>query len=283
MLPRYLFADVDDTFTVRGGIHADVLDAVARADRAGMEIILNTGRPAGYGATLLAYLPSVSAVIVENGGAWLDRRAQAPSSFSPSGSAVVTSSHEHGLHYFRPLAPDVRTRLAALQKRVSRRLGRSLTTTADNQFRVSDYTVVRDLPGGHEGAKMLAELSRLVEDESDHQGHILASSIHIHFMLDGDARRSKAEGAAALLSRRGVTDANAELSRYAVSVGDSANDVSLFAPGRFALSVGVRNIERYLPELGDSVPQHITTHSEGFGLCELITDLLNGRISISTS
>ena len=37
-----------------------------------MEVILNTGRPAGYGATLLAYLPMVSAVIVENGGAWLD-------------------------------------------------------------------------------------------------------------------------------------------------------------------------------------------------------------------
>ena len=120
----------------------------------------------------------------------------------------------------------------------------------------------------------LAELSRLVEDESDQQGHILASSIHIHFMLDGDARRSKAEGAAALLSRRGVTDANAELSRYAVSVGDSANDVSLFAPGRFALSVGVRNIERYLPELGSARPRHITHAPEGHGLVELLDALL---------
>ncbi|MBL8632493.1 MAG: hypothetical protein JNM40_04665 [Myxococcales bacterium] len=283
MLPRYLFADVDDTFTVRGGIHADVLDAVARAERAGMEVILNTGRPAGYGAALLSYLPSISAVIVENGGAWLDRRTPAPSAHSPGGSPVATSSHEHGLHYFRPLAPDLRTRLAALQKRVARRLGRTFQTTADNAFRVSDYTVVRDLPGGTEGAQLLHELSQLVAEESDHQGHILASSIHIHFMLDGDTRRSKAEGAAALLSRRGVADAHAELARAAVSVGDSANDASLFAPGCFALSVGVRNIERYLPELGDSVPKHITTHSEGFGLCELVGDLLSGRLSISAT
>ena len=43
MLPRYLFADVDDTFTIRGGIHPEVLDAVVRVERAGMEVIFNMG------------------------------------------------------------------------------------------------------------------------------------------------------------------------------------------------------------------------------------------------
>ncbi len=280
MLPRYLFADVDDTFTVRGGIHPEVLDAVARAERAGMEVILNTGRPAGYGATLLAYLPMVSAVIVENGGAWLDRQTPAPSTQSPSATATAAGQHEHGLHFFRPLPLDLRTRLAALQKRVARRLGRTFTTTADNQYRVSDYTVVRDLPGGQEGAALLAEIAKLVEEESEQQGQILASSIHIHFMLDGTEQRSKASGAELLLARRGVADAKAELAGYAVSVGDSANDASLFAPGRFALPVGVRNIERYLPELGTSVPRHITASHEGLGLCELIGDLLSGRLGV---
>jgi len=277
MLPRYLFADVDDTFTIRGGIHPAVLDAVARATQAGLEVILNTGRPAGYGATLLAYLPVVSGVIVENGGAWLDRHS-APS-HSPDHSGAG-QSEEHALHFFRPTAPDLRDRLDALKTRVTQRLGRALVTTADNQYRVSDYTVVRDLPGGAQGAAMLAQLARLVAEESAQQGQLLASSIHIHFMLDGPERRSKAAGAAAFLARRGVADAHRELAQHAVSVGDSANDASLFAPGRFALSVGVRNIERYLPELGDAIPQHITTHSEGFGLCELIDDLLTGRLGV---
>lgn len=280
MLPRYLFADVDDTFTVRGGIHPEVLDAVARADRAGMEVILNTGRPAGYGATLLAYLPMVSAVIVENGGAWLDRHTPAPSTQSPGGSTTKTHTNEHGLHFFRALPVDLRTRLSALQRRVARRLGRTFQATADNQYRVSDYTVVRDLPGGTEGAALLGEIARLVDEESEHEGQILASSIHIHFMLDGTEKRSKASGAEHLLARRGVSDAAGELARSAVSVGDSANDASLFAPGRFALSVGVRNIERYLPELGESVPRHITASHEGLGLCELIGDLLSGRIGV---
>ena len=156
--PGRLRAKATSSFTVRGGIHPEVLDAVASAERAGIEVILNTGRPAGYGATLLAYLPMVSAVIVENGGAWLDRHTPAPSLHTADGSRG--SDHEHGLHFFRPLDSDLRMKLGDLQARVARRLGRTFCTTADNQYRVSDYTVVRDLPGGHEGAKMLAELVR---------------------------------------------------------------------------------------------------------------------------
>ena len=47
MLPRHLIADVDDTFTVGGHIHPAVLAAAAQASAAGIELILNTGRPAG--------------------------------------------------------------------------------------------------------------------------------------------------------------------------------------------------------------------------------------------
>ena len=43
-------------------------DWAAALHAAGIEVILNTGRSAGWGAALLAYLPGVSAVIVENGG-----------------------------------------------------------------------------------------------------------------------------------------------------------------------------------------------------------------------
>ena len=63
MLPKYLFADVDDTFTVSGGLCGEVLAAVERAQQAGIEVILNTGRPAGFGAALFAYLPTLAGVI----------------------------------------------------------------------------------------------------------------------------------------------------------------------------------------------------------------------------
>ena len=263
---RLIVADVDDTFTFHGSLHPAVLSAVARASQAGLEVILNTGRPAGYGATLLAYVAGVSAVIVENGGAWFDR--QAP--------GAPPDPHEVPICYRTLAAPDLRARLADLAQRVGLRAGLSFVPTADNAFRVTDYTVLRRLPADAEPAAVLRQLGAYVAEESDGRGQFLASSIHLHFMLDGQTPRSKADGVAALLRHRGVADPYGYMATSAVSVGDSANDSSLFSPGRFALSVGVANIRRYLPELGPNRPRHITTHAEGLGLVELIDAILAG-------
>lgn len=267
--PRYLILDVDDTFTVRGALHPDALEAVERAARAGIEVILNTGRPAGFGATLLTYVRGVSAVVVENGGAWIDRRR-----------APELAAGETPVEFLAVPASDLKTRLVALSKRVARRLGLSFTPTADSAFRLTDYTVLRALPGGDEGLALLRALHEVTAQESEGQGRLLTSSIHIHFMLDGTVSRSKADGVAAMLARRGLTDPHAELARWAVAVGDSPNDASFFEPGRFALSVGVRNIERFLPELGLLQPGYVTRAAEGLGLCELIEDLLAGKLGV---
>jgi hydroxymethylpyrimidine pyrophosphatase-like HAD family hydrolase len=278
MLPKYLIADVDDTLTVGGSLPPSVLSAIKRADQAGIEIILNTGRPAGYGAALLSYLDGVSAVVVENGGAWLDRR---------------DFGSETPVQFRVPPPPDLRQRLHRLCEQVGTRARVILTPTADNAYRLTDHTVVRRLPAGAEPGAFLAELAAHVDAESDGAGSLLVSSIHIHFMLDrsggerrdqdrgGAAVRSKADGVARLLRSRGLADPDAELRTAAIAVGDSANDASLFDPGRFALSVGVRNIERHFPEfskLGLQKPKHITAAPEGFGLIELIDDILSGRL-----
>jgi hydroxymethylpyrimidine pyrophosphatase-like HAD family hydrolase len=288
-LPRYLVADVDDTFTVEGCLHPEVLAAVVRAASAGIEVILNTGRPAGYGAALLAYLPGISAVVVENGGAWLDRHR---SPLIPE-EKIASAGHDRGqipVQFAVATSSDLRLRLERLAMRVAERAGLSFVETADNPFRLTDYTVVRAaaLPQGQgqgkDAAQVLERLARYVEEESDGAGSLLASSIHIHFMLDGrEARRSKADGVAALLGRRGVADAQQELFRHAIAIGDSANDASFFAPGRFAFSVGVRNIERYLPELGQARPRHLTQAREGLGFIEVIDQILDGRLSWPSS
>lgn len=270
MLPRYLILDVDDTLTVEGRLRAPSLAALARAAEAGVDVILNTGRSAGWGAALLAYLPGVSAVVVENGGAWFDRR------LPPIGGA----DGEQPVQLRQAPDASLRARLVALRESAAARLGLPLWPTADDPFRLTDHTVVRTLPGGQEGAAAVAALRAAVREESGGQGDVLASSVHIHFFLDGDAPRSKAAGVSALLARRGVAEPDAELARFAVAVGDSGNDASLFTPGRFALPVGVRNIERYLPELGACAPRHITQAAEGLGLLELVEDLLAGRLGV---
>jgi hydroxymethylpyrimidine pyrophosphatase-like HAD family hydrolase len=238
---------------------------VQRAAAAGIEVILNTGRPAGYGAALLAYVAGISAVVVENGGAWLDR-------------TTAADPREVAIQFAAPPPPDLRAQLGQLADRVASATGLAFTPTADCAYRLTDLTVVRDLPAGAAGRALLAQVEAAVASASQGAGSLLASSIHLHFMLDGAQRRSKAAGALSLLARRGLADPAATLRTAAVAVGDSANDASLFAPGHFALSVGVRNIERYLPELGPCQPQHLTKASEGHGLIELIDELLAGQL-----
>lgn len=259
---KCLVADVDDTLTVEGSLAGPVLDAVARAAASGIEVILNTGRPAGYGATLLAYVRGLSAVVVENGGAWFDRKAP----------GAPADPHEAPLFLRDGGQADLRKRLLDLSARVAKRAGLAFVETADNAFRLTDYTVLRRLPA--DATDALHALRQYTHEESAGQGSLLASSIHLHFMLDGSRPRSKADGVAQLLARRGLAQPHEFLARHAVSVGDSANDASFFEPGRFAWSVGVRNIERYLPELGANRPQHITQRHEGHGLAELIEGLL---------
>lgn len=265
-LPRYLILDVDDTLTRHGRIPPDALAALQRATDRGVSVILNTGRSAGWGAALQAYLPGVAAVVVENGGAWWDPAV-----------TPVASGREVPVQLLRPQPPEGRAGLFAVRQQAGRALGLELLPTADDPFRLTDHTVVRAVPTGEAGAATLLALRRYVSEQSEGQVEILASSVHIHFYADGPTPRSKAAGVAALLARRGIADPDAELRRHAVAVGDSGNDASLFSPGRFALSVGVRNIEPYLAELGACVPTHITSAAEADGLVELIDELLAGR------
>lgn len=270
---RYLVLDVDDTLTLHGRIMPEVGGALLRAAGAGIEVILNTGRSAGWGAALHSYLPGVQAVVVENGGAWFD---------GPGGG------HREVPVQFLASQPPERQRLFALRAEAARRTGLELVPTADDPFRLSDHTVVRGIgiphgPAGTAAAAVIERLRQAVLELTAGQGGLLASSVHLHFFLEeGEGpRRSKAHGVAALLARRGVPDPERELSQHAIAVGDSGNDASLFVPGRFALGAAVRNIERYLPELetlGEHAPRHITRAAEGEGVIELIDDLLAGRL-----
>lgn len=58
--------------------------------------------------------------------------------------------------------------------------------------------------------------------------------------------------------------------RKTVTVGDSANDESMFAPEDFPLSVGVANIRQYLPVLRYK-PRWIMSREQGYGFIELVS------------
>ena len=65
-------ADIDGTITHDGQITEQTIQALRRLSDAGLTTVLITGRSAGCGLSLTTYLPGVTSLIAENGGAVID-------------------------------------------------------------------------------------------------------------------------------------------------------------------------------------------------------------------
>ena len=241
---RVLAADVDDTITMGGKIPGSTLECFEALGRAGIAIALVTGRPAGWAQALAGYLPSVNVVVAENG-------------------LVAFAGDGKRLDLGPGHAPGFATRLAQNAARVRDAFG--LAVTPDDAFRLHERAFVR--PASFDAATLAAS-GKLVDEDLE----VMASSIHIHVRPAG---WGKAEGLlAALLPIDPVACGTPDES--ILFVGDSSNDRSLFARlGR--TSVGVRNVMRFLDELGDDRPTFITQAESASGFAEVARALLAAR------
>ena len=241
---RVLAADVDDTVTTNGRIPPSTLECLQALESAGIVVALVTGRPAGWAQALAGYLPGVKVAVAENGLVAFDalgeRRDLGPS---------------RGEAFF--------ARLAANATRV--RDAYRLEVTPDDAFRLFERSFLR--PSAF-GAAALAESQSVVDPGFE----VMASSIHIHVRPSG---WGKAEGLLAALQPY-APEACANPDDTIVFVGDSSNDRSMFARLR-KTSVGVRNVTRFLDELGDDRPAFVTEHESARGFAELVHALLSVR------
>jgi hypothetical protein len=96
------------------------------------------------------------------------------------------------------------------------------------------------------------------------------SSIHINGWIGS---HDKLAGARWVLRETTGRDLDAELERWAY-IGDSTNDQVMFA--HFPHSVGVANIERFVPQLRH-LPRYRTRGERGQGFAELARALLEAR------
>jgi len=236
---RVLAADIDDTITAAGKLTPRTLGLFEEFEAAGLIVALVTGRSAGWAQALAGYLPGVRLVVGENGLVCFDSAGR------------------------RDLGPprdaDFAFVLAENADRVARAL--ALTRTDDDAFRLFERTFLR--PAGFD-ADALRRCGQLVDAGFE----VIASSIHIHVRPSG---WDKADGLLAALGLPGVeTDASI------LFVGDSSNDRPLFA--RFPrTSVGVRNVARFLDELGADQPAYITEGEAAAGFAEVGARLLLER------
>jgi HAD superfamily hydrolase (TIGR01484 family) len=241
---RVLAADVDDTITQSGKLTPSTLEGFAALDRAGITVALVTGRPAGWAQALATYLPAVKVAVGENGLIAFDSRGERTDLGPPRGG-----------EFFAGLA-DSSARV---------RQAYDLAVTPDDSFRVFERAFLR--PKSFD-SRALAASQKLVDAGFE----VIASSIHIHVRPSG---WGKAEGLLAALQSI-APEARAVPDDDILFVGDSSNDRPLFARLR-RTSVGVRNVLRFLDELGDDPPAFITEGEEALGFAEVVRALLAAR------
>lgn len=226
---------MDGTLTQLGKFTPALLQALEALAAAGIEVLIVTGRSAGWVSGLATYLP-VAGAIAENGGVFYPANYEAPVALTP---LLDLKAHREQLaQTFQQLQiefPQIRE-------------------SGDNHFRITDWTF--DVQGLE-----LAQIQRLAELCQQLGWGFTYSNVQCHIKTLG---QDKATGLLQVLREYFPQFALEQV----LTVGDSPNDESLFDQHCFPVSVGVANVLDYANQLTHQ-PTYVTTAAEGRGFCEL--------------
>ena len=236
---RLIASDVDGTLTQNGKFSSDFISTLLDLQSAGIKVLLVTGRSAGWVSALVNYLP-VEGAIAENGGIFLQ----------PNGTQDLLSSvpnlsrHrillENTFHQIKQLFPNLRP-------------------SADNQFRITDWTFdVNDLS--------IHDIQAISSQCQQMCWSFTYSNVQCHIK---PIHQDKATGLLSVLNNH-FPELN---SQQVLTVGDSPNDEAMFNPDLFPISVGVANIDHYQDKMMH-LPKYVTQASEFAGFSELAKLLL---------
>lgn len=242
---RLIATDMDGTLTQAGKFSAQLLQTFVDLEQADFQVLIVTGRSAGWVSGLATYLP-VWGAIAENGGLFYTGTEEPGQLLVP-----IPDLQEH------------RQQLAGMFAQLQARFPQ-ICESEDNRFRLTDWTF--DVAG-----LTLSDL-REMQEICDRSGWgFTYSTVQCHLKL---LQQNKASGVLQVLGQYFPDYKRSAI----VTVGDSPNDESLFDPQLFPVSVGVSNVQHYLEQLRYP-PTYLTQQAEGAGFCEFIQKLLVNRRS----
>ncbi|MCL4686932.1 MAG: HAD-IIB family hydrolase [Burkholderiales bacterium] len=249
---RAVLADIDDTLTTHGRLHAVAYAALERLRAAGLLVLPVTGRPAGW-CDHIARMWPVDAVVGENGAFWFRHDAVA-------GRLVK--------RYV--IGAAEREQRAARMDAIARRILREVPGSgiaSDQPYREADLAIdfCEDVPRLPREA--VAAIVAIMESEGL---TAKVSSIHVNGWFGGYDKLSTSRLA---LAEDFAIDIEAEKERV-VFAGDSPNDQPMFA--FFPNAVGVANV-REMADLMTSLPRYVTPSAGSAGFAELAEALLAAR------
>ncbi|HEY8050996.1 MAG TPA: HAD-IIB family hydrolase [Ramlibacter sp.] len=247
-----LFSDIDDTLTTHGKLTVEAYAALEALQRAGIRVVLVTGRPAGWCDPIARMWP-VDAVIGENGAFFMWHDADA---------------HKlRARHVFDEATRAANsTRMQAVRDRILREVPGA--AIASDQFcRLYDIAIdfCEDVPPVPESG-----VQRIVAIMEQAGMTAKVSSIHVNGWFGDYDKLSMAK---LLCNERFGFALDAERERC-VFAGDSPNDAPMFAS--LPNAVGVANVKRFALPPGQA-PAYVTQAEAGAGFAELARYLVGAR------
>ena len=242
--------DIDDTFSSEGKIRPEAFSALWKLKEAGFVLVPVTGRPAGWCDHIARFWP-VDAVIGENGAFifYMNKGVRSRLDILPQGE--IKSAQD---------------KLLGLRETILKHFPHAVFAS-DQSYREYDLAIdfCEDVPPWKE-----EEIYRLVKVCEDAGAHAKVSSIHVNTWF-GNYDKQSAMKKWMELGLPGSPKKLNSLDDW-IYVGDSPNDEPAFQ--FFKRSVGVANLERFLPRL-KTFPTWITDHKSGEGFAELASRLLS--------
>jgi hypothetical protein len=246
---RAVFTDVDGTLTTDGRLTSSTLLALETLSRHRVEVVLVSGRPAGWGECWARQLP-VAAVITENGGVTHVRTRR----------GIEKRFAERDGQRQRHRTALLEHVTAAMASVKGARL--SMDSAATEVDLAIDYA--EDVQLGPTAAIRLEDFLRARGVKA------VRSSVHVNCWLGDFDKRTAVER---FLERQWKTSLEVDESRF-VYVGDSFNDQPMFVA--FPLSIGVANIKAIAAQL-EHPPAFVTRSPEGKGFGEVARAVLRAR------
>ena len=253
-----VFSDIDDTLTTDGQLTPPAYGALDDLRRAGLRVILITGRPAGW-CDHIARMWPVDAVIGENGAFyyWHDHAA-------------------HKLKHRHLLGEAERTantgKLAAVRDTILREVP-GCAVASDQFCRLYDLAIdfCEDVP-----ALPRSAVDRIVTLMEQSGMTAKVSSIHVNGWFGQYDKLSMAH----LLMRERYGLELAQERQRCMFAGDSPNDTPMFA--YLTHAVGVANVMTFSDRMS-ALPAYVTPSRGGAGFAELAQVLISARMDAPLS
>lgn len=233
---RVIATDMDGTLTQEGKFSANLLRALELLKQAKIEVLIVTGRSAGWVNAIQSYLP-ITGAIAENGGLF----------YSSCSETVEFLTPIDNLNLHRQKLAET---FQFLQSKFPQ-----IQESSDNCFRLTDWTF--DLVG-----LSLFELETIDNICKQEGWGFTYSTVQCHIK---PIEQNKATSLLQVLDKYFPKFTTKQV----ITIGDSPNDESLFDRSLFPFSVGVANVLHYVDRLKHQ-PTYITNLAESEGFCELV-------------